>query len=83
MARCSRGLRPANIVAAAPSNGISTGSGVNTDGGAHRDPSRPGQRVQFVGFVGVARVVRDGAGFVEGRGFLIGELRRRGCPRDR
>src|SRR3981189_1175174 len=38
MARCNRGLRPANNVSAAPTNGISTGSGVNTAAMFMRDP---------------------------------------------
>ncbi len=42
MTRCSRGRRPANIVAAAPIIGISTGSGVNTTREAHREPSMSG-----------------------------------------
>ena len=64
MARCSRGLRPANNVSAAPSIGISTGSGINADAVLMRDPPsllacpssralQPRQRIQFIRRVGV------------------------------
>ena len=54
MARCRRGLRPANSVSAAPSIGISTGSGVSTDAELIASPPVPGQRIEFVRRVGVA-----------------------------
>src|SRR4051794_35323067 len=85
MERCSRGVRPANSVTAAARVGIRTGSGVRIAAVLMRDPASllagcssgtlvPGQRVQFVGRVGVAvRVVGDEV-FVDGDGRLVRQL---------